>query len=291
VHRDILTFRWPCIVIYWRSGDRASWYIDVQVTVHPDVFLELNQRDALISQTYFWNKSLYVSGSSYVHQQEFFTVHTAMVYVIQVCWQLAGRIKMELSSILMYTRHVEHDQGGRKFTVFIILHLHILLGYKFIAAYNTCRWKIHTVSFLGEFQNYESDYYLPRVCASFRMVNLGSHGKYFHEILYLTIFQKSAEKIQVSLQSGNNNGYFTWRPIYIFDHISLNSSKNEKISSSNYVANQNTHFMSTSVLGISAVYEIVWKNIVEPDRPQMKIWCMHITCWIPKTKNTHTQNI
>ena len=28
--------------------------------------------------------------------RSFFTVHTAMVYVIQVCWQLASRIRMEL---------------------------------------------------------------------------------------------------------------------------------------------------------------------------------------------------
>jgi len=37
------------------------------------------------SQIYFWNKTLHVSDSSSVHRQEFFTVHTAMVYVIQVC--------------------------------------------------------------------------------------------------------------------------------------------------------------------------------------------------------------
>ena len=33
--------------------------------------------------TYFWNKILHVSDSSSVHHQEFFTVHTAMVYVIR----------------------------------------------------------------------------------------------------------------------------------------------------------------------------------------------------------------
>ena len=37
-----------------------------------------------ISQIYFWNKTLHVSDGSFVHHQEFFTVHTAMVYVIQV---------------------------------------------------------------------------------------------------------------------------------------------------------------------------------------------------------------
>ena len=42
------------------------------------------QRDALISQIYSCNEILRVSDSSSVHHQ-FFTVHTAMVYVIQVC--------------------------------------------------------------------------------------------------------------------------------------------------------------------------------------------------------------
>jgi len=32
----------------------------------------------------FYNKTLHASDSSSVHHQEFFTVHTAMVYVIQV---------------------------------------------------------------------------------------------------------------------------------------------------------------------------------------------------------------
>jgi hypothetical protein len=30
------------------------------------------------------------------------------------------------------------------------------------------------------------------------------------------------------------------------------------------------------------VYEIMWKNIVEPDRPQMAIWRMRIARWIIK---------
>jgi len=42
----------------------------------------------------FWNETLHVSDSSSVHHQAFFTVHTAMVYVIQVFWQLASRFRM-----------------------------------------------------------------------------------------------------------------------------------------------------------------------------------------------------
>ena len=58
---------------------------DVRVTAHRDKFLILNQLDAVISQIYLRDKTLHVSDSSSVHHQEFCTVHTAMVYVIQVC--------------------------------------------------------------------------------------------------------------------------------------------------------------------------------------------------------------
>jgi len=37
---------------------------------------------------------------------------------------------------------------------------------------------------------------------------------------FSNVFPKSVENIKVLLQSDKNNGYFTWRQIYIFDHIS-----------------------------------------------------------------------
>jgi hypothetical protein len=44
----------------------------------------------------------------------------------------------------------------------------------------------------------------------------------------------------------------------------------------------------TCILENRAVYEIMWKNVVERVRPQMTIWRMRIACWIPKATNTHT---
>jgi hypothetical protein len=38
-----------------------------------------------------------------------------------------------------------------------------------------------------------------------RMEKIGSHWKDFHEILYLSIFRKSVEKKQVSLNYDKNN--------------------------------------------------------------------------------------
>jgi hypothetical protein len=53
--------------------------------------------------------------------------------------------------------------------------------------------------------------------------------------------------------------------------------------------NQNTHFVfSNSLFENRAVYEIMWKNIVQPGRPQMTVWRMRIARWIPKDTNTHT---
>jgi len=37
-------------------------------------------------------------------------------------------------------------------------------------------------------------------------------------------------------------------------------------------------------------WDIVQKNILEFDRPQMTIWCTRTACWTPKTTNTHGNN-
>jgi len=39
------------------------------------------------------------------------------------------------------------------------------------------------------------------------------------------------------------------------------------------------------------LHEIVWKNIVEPNRPQVTISRMRITCWIPKATNAHSDYV
>ena len=49
---------------------------------------------------------------------------------------------------------------------------------------------------------------------SVHMEQLGSHLTDFNEIWYVSSFRKCVEKIQVSLKSDKNNGYFTWRPMY-----------------------------------------------------------------------------
>ena len=65
--RNIFTFMWPCIVTN---------------------FILIKPTDALISQIYFCQEILHVSGSSSAHHQEFSTAHSALVYVIKLAWHI-----------------------------------------------------------------------------------------------------------------------------------------------------------------------------------------------------------
>ena len=98
-----VTASFNCITLSYYISDTGGQCLSLLMTglcncitnYTPD-FLYQNPIDALFSQINFWNKTLHVSDSSSVHHQEFFTENTAMVYVIQVCWQLASRIRTEL---------------------------------------------------------------------------------------------------------------------------------------------------------------------------------------------------
>jgi len=53
---------------------------------------------------------------------------------------------------------------------------------------------------------------------------------------------------------------------------------------SKFVEEIKTRFMSNNIFSHQnrTVCEIMWKRIVESDRPQIKIWCMRIAYWVPK---------
>jgi len=72
-----------------------TYEFDGHVTVRRDQFRIIKPTRCTNFSNLFRNEILHFSGSSSVHHQEYFTVHTAMVYVIQVCAQLARRIRME----------------------------------------------------------------------------------------------------------------------------------------------------------------------------------------------------
>jgi hypothetical protein len=128
------------------------------------------------------------------------------------------------------------------------------------------------------------------VCPSICMEKHVSLWMDFHEIWYLSVFQKSVEKILFSFQSDRYNGHFTWPPsLYISAHSHPVLPDMRYISDKSCRVNQNTLLCSLTFFPLNhGIYEIMWKNTVQPDRQQMTIWHMCTACWITKPTLTHS---
>jgi hypothetical protein len=46
------------------------------------------------------------------------------------------------------------------------------------------------------------------------------------------------------------------------------------------IENENISFCSVIFLKNITGYEVMWKNIVDPDSPQMTVWCVCVACWV-----------
>ena len=56
--------------------------------------------------------------------------------------------------------------------------------------------------------------------------------------------------------------------------------------------NQNTRYMLNDIFYENhVVCETMWENAVQPNRPQMIMWCMHFACWISKATETHLKYV
>jgi hypothetical protein len=124
---------------------------------------------------------------------------------------------------------------------------------------------------------------------SVRMEQLGSNWTDFCDIWYLSIFRNSVKKSQALLKSDKNNGYFRWRPAYIYDNISLSSSCNANVFDENCRENQNTYFTLNNCF--PKIVPFMLKSMVQPDRPQVTLRLMLVACWKTKAIQRHTQNV
>jgi len=62
--------------------------------------------------------------------------------------------------------------------------------------------------------------------------------------------------------------------------------------SDKFVEQIKTHFIYSMIFTENrAVYEIIWKNMVEPERSQMTIWRMRFACWITKATYAHLEYV
>jgi hypothetical protein len=58
-----------------------------------------------------------------------------------------------------------------------------------------------------------------------------------------------------------------------------------------FYRNKHTFYVQLLFLSYRAVYEIMWKNTLEPGRPEMTITHMRFACWIPQAINTLSEYI
>ena len=64
------------------------------------------------------------------------------------------------------------------------------------------------------------------------------------------------------------------------------------VSDKSFRENKNTNFTFNNIfVEYRAIHEIMWKNTVEPERPQITIWRMRIAYCVPKATNTHSEYI
>ena len=115
------------------------------------------------------------------------------------------------------------------------------------------------------------------------MEKLGSYWTNFREILFLSVFLKYYEKIELSLKTLLENMYTI---LIISRGILLRT-----ISASNRSCRKvKTRFISATVCKIVSFMRQFVKNIMQPDRPQMtairRICC---ACWMTKATDTHSE--
>ena len=78
-------------------------------------------------------------------------------------------------------------------------------------------------------------------------------------------------------------------PYSVTSHSFLLRMRN---AADNFPQQNKTHFMFNNFfLENPVVYDIIWKNIVQSDRPQTAVWRLRIPYWISKATNTQSRNV
>jgi hypothetical protein len=78
----------------------------------------------------------------------------------------------------------------------------------------------------------------------------------------------------------------------MYNKITLNVSENEKYFRQNVKRKpKHTFYIQDFFSEDRAVYELVCKHMVQPDRPQRTICRMSCPCWITEATNTHSEYV
>jgi hypothetical protein len=128
-------------------------------------------------------------------------------------------------------------------TCFNIQNILVWLMCVWVYCYFKCVSKIVKKQILASTSPFVCPSVSVRLSISLSVRKSAPTGRIFMKFDISVIFDKSVEKIQILLKPDRNNGHFTWRTLFIFDHISLSSCWNEECLRQHCRENQNTHFI------------------------------------------------
>jgi len=132
----------------------------------------------------------------------------------------------------------------------------------------------------------------PSVCPPARLANHGPHWTDLHEIWYLRIFGKYVKIILNFIKIWQEcRVLYTKTSMHFLSYLAQFFLES-KMFRTKFVDKIKRHFwLVNPPQKIMAVYGMMWKNIVEPGRPQMTIWRIPIPCWIPKATDAHLEYV
>ena len=108
-------------------------------------------------------------------------------------------------------------------------------------------------------------------------------------VIFSIFFFKSKHMLYVQYFSNQNTCYM-FNIFQIKTHVICSIFfKSKHMLYVQYFSNQNRCYMFNFFSKIVPFFKIMWKNIIQVNRPQMTIWRMGISGWIPKATNTHTE--
>jgi hypothetical protein len=148
-------------------------------------------------------------------------------------------------------------------------------------------YSINWLVFSGVRKIAKTDYYLCRVPLSVRPPPVDGVAL---NLIFDYFFEKYIQKVTVPVQSNKNSGTSRADRQYNFDTARSFSSVPQLSHKALY--REQKHTLCSAVFSFyRAVYKIMWRNVMELDRPQMAIWRMRIASWVPKAINAHSEYV
>jgi len=192
--------------------------------------------------------------------------HFAPDKVIVACGDMWNEKKKVLFKLLPGKTEMELRRSFENLWVVYLrwrtLHCYLVL-YRGDKIRGALGWVVNWIFLGASSQNCEKRL-LASACLSVRphgTVRLPLDGFSWNFVLEY-FFRRTVEKIEGALKCNNNNGYFISRPIYVFNHILLNSSWNDKCFLHICRENWNSFYVITFFFENRSLYEIVWEILL-----------------------------